>query len=176
MAKKYNSKLIFLVFATVFICGCGLIAYNFRDYNKDETKWVIPTNDSVFQLSKMAVLPWILVLLFSILYKLYFGKLNNLIFLRNNISCVIGLIVYIVSIIISYYVWFLGFDKEKNETFDMLSYVVSVSVGIFVWFLISGFIISRRLDNGLSIFLLLLILGWYNTCSYNECPNIYTKS
>jgi len=96
-----------------------------------------------------------------------------LIFVRNNISGIIGLFTYIILMFIFYYTWTIGLDKERKDSYDMVIFTTSVSVGVFVWYYASRMIISKRLDNSISIIIPLLLIVWFTSCSYNICPNIY---
>ncbi len=172
-----NNKVLFVLLTIVFICISGITAYSLKDTNdykdNDAAKWIIPTNNSIFQFTKVGVFPWFIVLLFTVLFKFKTGKFGALNFLRNNFSSLVGLFSYIITVIAAHYIWVIGIGRGQEDVYNIPVFVVCVIIGVFIWYITAGLTLSTRLDHRLTIILSLLTIAWYGTCSYNQCPNIY---
>jgi len=134
-------------------------------------KWFVPTNDSVFQKIKIGAIPLFIAIIITAMIRKKGGKYGKFNFLKNKISGVIGVLIYLFVFILLLNVWSL-INEENDNTFDMVAYVISIIIGIATWSYTSKLIVAKRLDN-FSLVLLLFILVWFITCSYGQCPEFY---
>lgn len=134
----------------------------------DKPSWIkfaVATDESVFQHMKLILYPWILTII--VLYYVFPKQL------KNYVSSVLGLWIYILIIPFFYYLWTDTLEKEDNLTYDISIYFISVFISIVVWLSLCGLRINKLLDNVLTFSGYLVAIYWFTKCSYDMCPNIY---
>ena len=173
---NYN-KTLFVTLNTIAISTLTIILSYIHQWTNvtKETKWLVGNSDSIFQKIKNGLFPWILV------YIIIYGwvNINNyglFYFLRNFSAGVIGFVIYFFAMMILYYIWYFAepnaTDKQQ-EGYDIASYIISVLFGVLAWLGTSNMIISKRLDRSITLIGTILIILWFETCTYKQCPNIY---
>ncbi len=168
---KSDKRLMLGLIASFIIAGLGSLNHFVYEWTGESKfiKWAAATDESTFQHMKLALYPWIITILVS--YMFYKFR-----FLKNSVSSVLGLWVYILMIPAFFYTYTEVLENEHNLTYDIITFILSVIIGVFVWLSTCKFKIDKRLDALLTGFGYFVAIFWFTVCSYNSCPDIYVPS
>ena len=157
--------------ASFIIAGLGALNHFVYEWTGESKfiKWAAATDESTFQHMKLALYPWIITILVSYMYYKFR-------FLKNSVSSVFGLWVYILMIPVFFYTYTEVLENEHNLTYDIITFILSVIIGVFVWLSTCKFKIDKRLDALLTGFGYFVAIFWFTVCSYNSCPDIYVPN
>ena len=168
--KEEKQKLLLALISTVIISGFGALNHFIYDWMNESkwVKWAVATDESTFQHMKMALYPWIVTILVS--YLLFKFK-----FLKNWVSSVLGLWVYLLMVPTFFYFWTLVLKNEHSLNYDIATFIISVLLGVIVWVNTSGLSIDCKLDRLLTGCGYITAIWWFTLCTEYSCPDIYLE-
>lgn len=164
--KNGRTWLFIVFFVLVFGLGTGNHFWYEVSGGSNEIKWFAASDESVFSHLKLVLWPWMLCLAIS-------WVLGRRCDIRSYSGGVVGLYVYIVTVLTLFYFYTEGLGHPHNLAADISIFVLGIIFGLTAWAGLSRHTVPLPYEITVGTLGLVGILVWMVTCSYHKCANVY---
>jgi len=145
--------------------------YGFGSLNHELGKWIgfylfSPRDESVFQHSRMIVLPWVLFLFFYHIWQAEYGYYSKIL-PQNKLSGAASL-VFQSWFVVAFYYTFCAFNIH-GLWLDITNFAVTTLLGFILWIFFGRWKIPIGADFVFSLLLLVPLFTHQLYCTYDQC-------